>query len=246
MLDRALTADDILITFLDDTKEAPWMVMGYSQGWSVNHFASTLQTHAHLHRLGWYVATLLPIVFRRPDGRMGKAAPDVFVAFVPEYPRQSYDLEVEGSFPPFVLEVVSRESRRRDLEEKRALYERLGGHEYALFAPLETDSATGEAGTTLLEPPLQGYRRDEAGRFAPWEPDAQGRLWSQVLDLYLAVKGTELGLQYPDGRWLLGHEEEAAARQREALAWQQEAAARRQAEAEIARLRAELERRRED
>src|SRR5438128_10066432 len=105
-------------------------------------------------------------------------APDVYVAFVPEHPRSSYDVAVEGSFPPFVLEVVSPASTERDRVEKRDAYGLLGVREYALFTPYLTAAAT-----------LIGYRRNAEGSLEEWRPDAKGRLWSEVLGLYLEVRG---------------------------------------------------------
>src|SRR5437763_15519207 len=101
------------------------------------------------------------------------------VAFVPQRPRDSYDVEQEGVFPAFVLEVLSQSSVARDTDRKRRLYEALGAQEYMLFAP--------EPG--LLEPPLQGYRRAEAGRFEALLPNAPGWLWGDVLELGLGVGG---------------------------------------------------------
>jgi hypothetical protein len=186
------------------------------------------------------VASLLPIVYRRRgEKRTRQVAPDVLVAFVPQRPRDSYDLAAEGVFPAFVLEVVSSSSVARDVDAKRRLYEALGAQEYVLFAP--------EPG--LLEPRLQGHRRGAAGRFEPWAPDAAGRLWSDVLELWLAPEGSLLRAVQADGQPLLTYEEseaareesEAARRQAEA-AREQEAAARQRAEEELARLRALLER----
>jgi Uma2 family endonuclease len=208
-----------LIEIEDDTEEAPWMVMGDRQYWSATNLVSMLHIYAQTHHLPWYVAGLLPIRYRRPgEHRKRQVAPDVMVAFVPQRSRDSYDLEQEGVFPAFVLEVLSQSSVTRDTDRKRRLYEALGAQEYVLFAP--------ESG--LLAPPLQGYRRAESGRFEPLRPDAQGRLWSEVLGLWLVAEGGTLRAVQPDGRRLLTHEEEAAARQR--------------AEEELARLRAMLER----
>jgi Uma2 family endonuclease len=222
----ALIAPDLIVPIVaDDTEEAPWMVMGDRQFWSATNFASMLHIYAQTHHLPWYVAGLLPIRYRRAgEQRKRQVAPDVMVAFVPQRPRDSYDLEQEGVFPAFVLEVLSQSSVARDTDRKRRLYEALGAQEYMLFAP--------EPG--LLEPPLQGYRRAESGRFEPLRPDAQGRLWSEVLGLWLVAEGGALRAVQPDGQLLLTHEEEAAARA-------QETAARRRAEEELARLRAMLE-----
>jgi hypothetical protein len=138
-----------------------------------------------------------------------------------------------------LLEVLSKSSIARDTAEKRQTYDLLGAREYALFAPTPG----------LLSPPLQGFRRDAAGAFVPWLPDAEGRLWSEVLDLYLVAEGTMVRARQRDGSPLLTPEQEAAGHQREAAARHQaeqradqEAAARRRAEEELARLREEVDR----
>ena len=226
-----IAADLIVPMVEDDTEEAPWMVMGDAQFWAAAHLATSLRHYAQVH--DWYVASLLPIVYRRRgEKRTRQAAPDVLVAFVPQRTRDSYDLAVEGVFPAFVLEVVSSSSVARDVDAKRRLYEALGAQEYVLFAP--------EPG--LLEPRLQGHRRGAARRFEPWAPDAAGRLWSDVLELWLAPEGSLLRAVQADGQPLLTYEESEAARQRAEAAREQEAAARQRAEEELARLRALLER----
>jgi len=215
----AVIAPDLIVPIVaDDTEEAPWMVMGDRQYWSATNFASMLHIYAQTHHLPWYVAARLPIRYRRPgEQRKRQVAPDVMVAFVPQRPRDSYDLEQEGVFPAFVLEVLSQSSVARDTDRKRRLYEALGAQQYVLFAP-EPD---------LLSPPLQGYWRGESGRFEPLLPDANGRLWSEVLGLWLMAEGGALRAVQPDGQPLLTHQESEAARQR--------------AEEELARLRAMLE-----
>src|SRR2546421_3057712 len=160
----AVIAPDLIVPIVaDDTEEAPWMVMGDRQFWSATNLAGMLHIYAQTHHLPWYVAGLLPIRYRRPgEGRRRQVAPDVMVAFVPQRPRDSYDVEQEGVFPAFVLEVLSHSSVTRDTDRKRRLYEALGAQEDVLFAP--------QPG--LLEPPLQGYRRGESGRFEALPPDA--------------------------------------------------------------------------
>src|SRR5438067_91250 len=188
-------APDLVVPIVaDDTEEAPWMGLGDRQYWSATNLASMLHIYAQTHHRPWYVAGLLPIRYRRPgERRRRQVAPDVMVAFVPQRRRDSYDLEKEGVFPAFVLEVLSQSSVARDTDAKRRLYEALGAQEYVLFAP--------EPG--LLEPPLQGYRRGEEGRFAPWLPDADGRIWSDVLGLWLAAEERLLRAVQADGQPLL-------------------------------------------
>jgi len=212
-------ADDLFMLFLeDDTEEAPWMVMGDLQFWSASSFAHSLRIYARRQQLPWYVASMLPIMYSWGKRKRKQVlSPDTFVAFAPDHPRTSFDVAVEGTFPPFVLEVVSPSSVERDREEKRDAYELLGVREYALFTPRAADISR-----------LEGYRRDETGKFDPWLPDEQGRLWSDVLGLYLVVRGQVLQAQSPDGRLLLTPEQEGEARE--------------QAEEEVERLRRELAR----
>jgi hypothetical protein len=185
--------------------------------------------------------------------RKKQLAPDTFVAFVADHPRESFDSDAEvGGFPPFVLEVVSPSSRQRDKREKREAYGLLKVREYALFWPKAMAPST-----------LTGYRRSASGRFVAWKPDREGRLWSEVLGLFLVVRGAAVRAQTADGRLLPTPEEAEVARQQAEAAYQQaeaayqqaeaayqqaeaarqaEAEARRQAEAENERLWRELER----
>lgn len=228
-------ADFLFMMFLeDDTKDAPWMVMGDLQFWSASGFAHSLRTYAHEQGLPWFVASMLPIQFEWPDvARKKVLSPDTFVAFVPEHPRSCYDVEVEGSFPPFVLEVVSPNSTTRDQVEKRRAYNMMAVREYALFTPRDAGPST-----------LEGYRRAASGAFGRWAPDAQGRLWSDVLGLFLVVQGRLLQAQTPGGRLLLTPEQAEFARQRAETERQRAETECQRAEAE--RLRAEAERQRSE
>jgi Uma2 family endonuclease len=231
-LTREQEEDLFMLMLEDDEEDSPWMVMGDLQFWSASSFAHSLRAYAHEQGLPWYVAAMLPIEYRwRRSRRKKKLAPDTFVAFVPERARTSYDLESEGPFPAFVLEVVSPSSTERDQEDKRIAYELLGAQEYALFTPRE--------GVPSM---LDGFRRNAAGVFETWTPDAGGRLWSDVLELYLVAHGPLLRAETPEGRALLSPEEETQARRR-AQADRQAADAARQGEAE-ARRRAEAAQRR--
>ena len=246
--------DELFMLMLeDDTEEAPWMTMGDLQFWSASSFAHSLRTYAHERKLGWYVASMLPIIYGEPSStRKRQLSPNTFVAFVPEHSRQSFDVAREGGFPPFILEVVSPSSIERDEIEKRHAYELLGVREYALFAPRDGDDST-----------LAGFRRGDDGQFAPWVPDAEGRLWSETLGLFLAVRGPFLQAETAEGELLLTPEQtgaawrgakdaleretaarqrEVAARERETMAREREVAAREAAEAEVARLCEELAR----
>src|SRR5207247_2518144 len=106
----------------DDTEDAPWMVMSDRQFWGASGLAWSLEQYARTHQRPWYVGGMLPLTYL-PAGETQRkqVAPDVFVAFIAVRPRDSLRVEEEG-MPPFVLEVVSRESVRRDLQEKTEIY----------------------------------------------------------------------------------------------------------------------------
>src|SRR5215203_2065162 len=109
-LTPAESNDLFMVTLENDTEEAPWITMGDLQFWSASSFAHSLRNYAHRRRLGWYVASMLPIDYRWKNlpGKK-RVSPDGFVAFVPEHWRQSYDADEEGGFPRSWL----RSSRHR-------------------------------------------------------------------------------------------------------------------------------------
>jgi Uma2 family endonuclease len=224
-----------MLLLADDTEDAPWMVMGDLQFWSASQFATALRTYARQRALPWYVASMLPIQYAWPDVPGKKTlAPDVFVAFVPERPRSSYDLEAEGQFPAFILEVVSPSSTTRDVRDKLKAYELLGAREYVLFTP-RTDIAS----------TLEGYRLDPTGKLQPIHHEVDGGLKSEILGLTLIADRDLLRARTPEGRVLPTLEDlEEVERDLEEVerARAREEEARRAAEAEVERLRRELER----
>lgn len=226
MIDTKFSQDELILLFAeDDEEDSPWMAMNDPQFDAASALYTVLRSYTHRHDLGWYVASMLPILYPKPglSFKKGKLSPDLYVAFVPERPRKSFDIVAEGQFPPFVLEVVSEDSIGRDLEEKLELYRVLGAREYVLFAPT----------ADLKLPSLQGYRRDREGQFTEWQVDDHGRLFSDVLGLRLVVQ------ERPSSRLLRAEDVHGTL-----LPTLEEAeAARRRAEAEVERLRAELERR---
>ncbi|MGH2409708.1 MAG: Uma2 family endonuclease, partial [Chloroflexota bacterium] len=207
----------------------------------------------------WYVSGEIFIFYSRPDGSVGKVAPDLFVALASNHLRESFDARREGGFPPFVLEVVSPDSRLRDLVEKPKAYDLCGAAEYAIFDPY-TDGP-GQ---------LTGYQRDARGTWGTWAAGPDGELRSKVLGLTLVVDGPLLrfadatGKRLPIGeelqaalhlaqrQWLVERNARAAeARRADAEAARAAAAEARianleAAEARVAELEAELARLRED
>jgi Uma2 family endonuclease len=166
--------------------------------------------------------------------------PDVFVVLDchPDPPRRTFRTWQERRVPNFVIEVTSKKTRLRDLHEKPEIYLEIGVGEYFLY------DATAE----YLDPPLQGFRL-HAGEYVRIEPDAEGRLVSEELDLVLHLNGDHLDLLDGTSEAVLLTEAqtERAARERSEAARRSERAAREVADAErraerTARERAEADR----
>jgi Uma2 family endonuclease len=201
---------------------------------------SVLRLYVRRRGLRWHLAAELKITMpRRIIPRSLDLAPDLMVVEADDAPRTSWDVRVEGQVPPFVLEVVTKDSWERDTVEKPLLYDAMGVQEYVIFAPQRKDGG----------PLLFGYHRDAEGRFIPWHTDEQGALHSAVLGrLTVYVEDGEwLRLRDAQGQRLPSAEEEAERAEREAeraereaARAEQEAVARQAAEAELERLRALL------
>jgi Uma2 family endonuclease len=158
--------------------------------------------------------------------------------------RESFDVVAEGVRPCLIIEVVSPLSsriRKADLEDKVALYRRVGIPEYLIV-----DSQRRDRRFRLL-----GYRMGPSG-YQPIEPDEEGRLLSETTGLWCQVSpdGNRVRFfEYPSGRPLptrveidnLRKEAEEKARVAEEKA-RAAAEARKEAEDEVGRLRAELDR----
>lgn len=196
------------------------MVMSDDQFDAASALYTSLRAYANARGLVWSVCSMLPIHYTdAASSEPHQLSPDLFVAFVPPRRRRSYYVDREGKPPAFVLEILSPESMTRDLRTKSLAYDYMGVQEYVLFEPSPTAKA-----------PIRAFHRI-GERFSPWEPDEQGRLHSEMLDLYLFVEdgryGPLLRAETPDGERLLTLEEAEAA-------YEQAEAAREQAEAEVA------------
>ncbi len=173
-----------------------------------------------------------------PASRADKLLPDLLVALgVPDGNREEYDPVVEGKPPDLLAELLSKDTRRIDMEQKRERYAKLGVREYFVFNPERRFRLPRIHGWTLY--------RDGSALPLPVEPD--GGIASTVLPVRFAIVDDYLVvLDQPSGgpaspladAYLRVHAEEAARRRAEA--------AREQAEAEVQRLRALLEQRGDD
>jgi len=248
-----LRYDQALLARLpEDTDDAPWMVVPGFQLLIIEMLRSILRQYVRDKGPQWHVFSELWVIVPWPNAHgTFKTAPDLFLVEADDRLRVSWYVEREGKIPQFVLEVVTRESSTRDLDEKVMIYNQMGVREYAIFVPQEVEG----------QPRLLGYRRDANDAFRRWEPDAQGRLTSDELGglrLFIA-DGRWLRLMDRDGRVLTSEAEErdsqteranheaaradlALARADQEAARADQAAARAEAaERELARLRLLLE-----
>ena len=145
-------------------------------------------------------------LFLEEGDRRAAVVPDVLVAFgPPSGPRQSYKHWEEGKAPDFVLEVLSADNWRNDIERKPALYAGLGVREYWTFDPrgVRTDGG----------PPLEGWHLDRSGTRTPIPPSPSGEFRSDVLGLDLFASGRLLRFRDPaTGEILPDHMESEAMR----------------------------------
>lgn len=156
--------------------------------------------------------------------------PDVFwVGGVdPDRPREAWIAwEEDGRLPDVIIELLSPSTAEKDRTEKRDLYAQVfRTAEYFLYDPSTHQ--------------LDGLRL-AGSAYRPIRSDANGRLWSEQLEVFLGswhgvVEGREMDwirLFRPDGTLVPTAEEQAEAERARADA----------AEAELARLRALLEER---
>ena len=179
-----------------------------------NHFRS---------RPDVYVSGNLLLYYEEGNPK-ASVAPDVFVVFgIERKQRRTYRLWEEGKGPDFVLELVSKNTYRNDLGDKKDLYASvLSVKEYYLYDP------DGQ----YLPSPLLGYRLEEDGVYSPIQP-VGFRLPSFVLGLELGIRDDELKLYNPLTKdWVLKPVEQAEAQaQRESLTRRQAEARAQQAEA---------------
>ena len=188
-----------------------------------NHFRS---------RPDVYVSGNLLLYYEEGNPK-ASVAPDVFVVFgIERKQRRTYRLWEEGKGPDFVLELVSKNTYRNDLGDKKDLYASvLSVKEYYLYDP------DGQ----YLPSPLLGYRLEEDGAYSPIQPvevmslraQRSNLLPSFVLGLELGIRDDELKLYNPlTKEWVLKPVEQAEEKaQRESLTRRQAEARAQQAEA---------------
>ena len=210
------------------------------QGYAIRYFDAAVRINWYGDQPNVYVASDL-LIYAKEGDRAAVAAPDLFVVIgTRDLPRYSYRLWEEPKPPDFALEVASPSSWRRDLSEKRDIYESLGVKEYVACDPR----------AEFYEPPLRGFRL-EGGAYVPITAVRRGGAWtlhSEVLGLTFRQFGEDVRLMDPatggdlptQEELLLSHRDSAA---RALAAEKRQSAAeerRRAAEARIAELEARL------
>ncbi|MGH9833316.1 MAG: Uma2 family endonuclease [Blastocatellia bacterium] len=169
------------------------------------------------------------LLYYVPGDNQKSVAPDVFVVRgVGKRKRRIYKLWEEGRAPSVVIEVSSKETKKKDLGEKKDLYAQLGVREYFIFDP-----------EYKLKPPFRAFRLsgDQYVELAV----TGGRVRSDELGLELVNTGQILRLFDPQtGRILLTPEEEAEARLEAATQAEQAEERAEQAEERAALLAAKL------
>jgi Uma2 family endonuclease len=161
----------------------------------------------------------------RPGVPAKSVAPDVFAVLgIPKYERRSYKIWEEGKSPDMVVEIASESTWKKDIRNKK-LYRRLGVGEYFIYDP------TGDC----LDPVLQGFRLDRAGRYRQMRPGklagGNWKLDSRALGMELRIESGRLRLYDPRKKeYLFTHSEERAGRLSAEETAKQEKAARLAAE----------------
>ena len=113
--------------------------------------------------------------------------PDFFVVRGTEKrPRASWTVWEEGGiYPHVIIELLSDSTEKNDRSEKKEIYQNIfRTHEYFWFHP------------TTLE--FRGFQLMNS-TYIELEPNEQGHLWSQQLELFLGVLDQKLRFFLPDG-----------------------------------------------
>lgn len=142
----------------------------------------------YLHRYNPSTLVLSQVKVRWEDAGIPQPAPDLMVilqASEPDRPRPVFDVATEGAHPHFVLEVTSPRFAELDLIDKLAIYAAAGVDEYFVLHAAQRTESSG------ADDQLLGYTLTD-GRYLAITPDSQGRLYSAVNRVWLALD-TEQG-----------------------------------------------------
>ena len=162
-------------------------------------------------------------LFFEQGNRRAVVVPDLFVVFgAAKRSRNSYKLWEEPKVPDFVMEVISEDSLKKDVEYKPPLYAALGVTEYWTFDSLGR-----------LPAPIVPWRLTAAGTYKQIPQGADGSYRSEVLRLdmrvekdVLSLRDTVSGEQFQDPPTMVRMRRRAEARANDAEARANDAEAR--------------------
>lgn len=123
--------------------------------------------------------------------------PDFFVVLGTERkPRRSWMVwEEEGKYPNIIIELLSDSTAKIDRGLKKQIYQDIfRTPDYFWFDP--------------NSPEFQGFHLLD-GHYHELQPNQQGHLWSQQLNLHLGIYDRQLRFFAPDGKLILTPEESA-------------------------------------
>lgn len=135
--------------------------------------------------------------------------PDFFVVLGTERkPRKSWVVwEEEGKYPNIIVEILSSKTAKTDRGFKKQIYQDIfRTPDYFWFDPESLE--------------FQGFHLLD-GQYQPLQPNSQGWLWSQQLELYLGIQDTKLRLFTTEGQ-LIPTPVEAALRAKSELESEQQ------------------------
>jgi Uma2 family endonuclease len=158
----------------------------------------TLQLYPPIARRFYISGNLL--MYYEEGNKRKHVSPDIFAVegLSSEHRRLYYLTWVEGKNPDVVIELTSKSTKREDQTKKFELYrDRLKVKEYILFDPYGD----------YLKPRLKGFRLS-CSEYEPIEPRADGSIFSEVLGLFLEVRGDMLRFSDPSTGELLPTSEE--------------------------------------
>lgn len=150
------------------------------------------------NRQDFYAAANLTIYYKWPQVQSNDfRSPDFFVVLGCEHhTRKSWMVwEEDGKYPNFIVELLSESTAKIDKGLKKQIYQDIfRTPEYFWFDPKNLEFA----GFLLL-----------GGTYEPIEPNPQGLLWSQQLNLYLGVHENQLRYFTAEGQVIPTPEEAA-------------------------------------
>jgi Uma2 family endonuclease len=150
-------------------------------------------------RSDFFIGANLTVYFSRQQLKNRDfRGPDFFlVRQTSKHPRRSWVVwEEDGKYPDLIIELLSDATAKVDRSLKKDLYQsRFHSHEYFWFSPDTLEFA--------------GFRL--VGRtYEAIAPNPAGRLWSEVLELYLGIEAGRLRYFDAQGQLVLTPEEDAA------------------------------------